>query len=549
MTSRLARSFAALQRRALFALVMAAITVGAAGAASADVLVSNMGQTARSNDVAFTNSFAQGFRTGTNSGGYNLTSVELEVTVTFADGISVTLWSATAGNKPDSEEFTFTNPGSLTAGRRTFTAPANTTLAASTRYFVRIGNQLHGSIEGAAGTGDDSTTTGWTIDDKNYYQTGGSGSWLDAGSCCILKIQVNGSAATTTTNAAPTFTSSDAFDAAENATAAGTVEATDADSGDNVTYEITGGADQAKFSIGSTSGALTFNTAPNYESPTDAASTTPSNAAGNNEYIVAVTATGGTGTRAMTAVQTITVTVTNQEEAGTVALSAAQPVVGTALTATLTDPDDGVTGTTWVWEKSADGQSGWTAINGATAASYTPVTGDVGNYLRATASYTDGHGSGKTAHAVSAAVLASAPVATKPAQVTGLTATANAARTGVVLAWTTPTDGGSAITRHEYQRKGRTGSYGSWTAIATSAAGEANVAGFTVTGLTNSRNYTFKVRAVNAVDNGDASAEASAATVPDAGKLILTTETGRRRNRFIYSASKSRRRRLPCHSL
>ena len=64
MTSRLARSFAALQRRALFALVMAAITVGAAGAASADVLVSNMGQTARSNDNGFGNSFAQGFAPG-----------------------------------------------------------------------------------------------------------------------------------------------------------------------------------------------------------------------------------------------------------------------------------------------------------------------------------------------------------------------------------------------------------------------------------------------------------------------------------------------------
>ena len=363
----------------------------------------------------------------------------------------------------------------------------------------------------------------------NYYQTN-LGSWLDAGQLVkpILQIQVNGSAVGATTNAAPTFTSSDAFDAAENTTAAGTVVATDADSGDNVTYEVTGGADQAKFSIGSTSGALTFNTAPNYESPTDAASTSPSNAAGNNEYIVAVTATGGTGDREMTAVQTITVTVTNEEEAGTVALSAAQPVVGTALTATLTDPDDGVTGTTWVWEKSADGQSGWTTITGATAASYTPVTGDVGNYLRATASYTDGHGSGKDAHAVSAAVLASAPVATKPAQVTGLTATANAARTGVVLAWTTPADGGSPITGHEFQRKGRTGSYGSWTAIATSAAGEANVAGFTVTGLTNSRNYRFKVRAVNTVGNGDASAEASAATVPDAGTLSLSsTESGR----------------------
>ena len=112
---------------------------------------------------------------------------------------------------------------------------------------------------------------------------------------------------------------------------------------------------------------------------------------------------------------------------------------------------------------------------------------------------------------------------TAPEQVTGLTATANDARTGVVLAWTTPADGGSAITKHQYQRKGRTGNYGSWNDIADSAAGEDNVAGFTVTGLTNSRNYRFKVRAVNAVGNGDASDEASAATVPEAGTLSLAT--------------------------
>ena len=37
----------------------------------------------------------------------------------------------------------------------------------------------------------------------------------------------------------------------------------------------------------------------------------------------------------------------------------------------------------------------------ATAATYTPVEEDGANYLQATASYTDGHGSGKTALAVS----------------------------------------------------------------------------------------------------------------------------------------------------
>ena len=108
----------------------------------------------------------------------------------------------------------------------------------------------------------------------------------------------------TTDNVAPAFTSSATFDAAENQTAAGTVLATDDDTDDSVTgYEITGGADQTFFSIGATSGVLTFDAAPNYEDAEDQGT--------NNTYVVDVTATSGTGTREMTATQTITVTVTD----------------------------------------------------------------------------------------------------------------------------------------------------------------------------------------------------------------------------------------------
>ncbi len=139
----------------------------------------------------------------------------------------------------------------------------------------------------------------------------------------------------TTDNVAPAFTSSATFDAAENQTAAGTVLATDDDTDDSVTgYEITGGADQTSFSIGATSGVLTFDAAPNYEDAEDQGT--------NNTYVVDVTATSGTGTREMTATQTITVTVTD------VAEQSAKPdkptlaaVSGstTSLTATWTKPD------------------------------------------------------------------------------------------------------------------------------------------------------------------------------------------------------------------
>ena len=117
-----------------------------------------------------------------------------------------------------------------------------------------------------------------------------------------------------TANNPPSFTSNASFSAAENQTAVGTVVATDDDTDDSVTgYALTGGADQAKFSI-TTGGVLTFKTAPDHENPADVASTTPMNAAGNNEYVVQVTATSGTGGRAKTTSQVITVRVTDVRE-------------------------------------------------------------------------------------------------------------------------------------------------------------------------------------------------------------------------------------------
>ena len=139
----------------------------------------------------------------------------------------------------------------------------------------------------------------------------------------------------TTGNTAPSFTSSATFDAAENQTAVGTVVAADSDADDNITgYAITGGADQALFEIGTTTGELTFDNAPNFEDPEDSGT--------DNTYVVTVEATSGTGTREMTATQTITVTVTDADE------KSAKPdkptlakVTGssTSLTATWTKPD------------------------------------------------------------------------------------------------------------------------------------------------------------------------------------------------------------------
>ena len=90
---------------------------------------------------------------------------------------------------------------------------------------------------------------------------------------------------------------------------------------------------------------------------------------------------------------------------GMVTLSSSRPVVDTALTASLTDSDGGVTGVMWQWASSDAMDGTWTDISGATSDSYTPMAGDAGNYLQATASYADAIGEDKSAMAVTAEVV------------------------------------------------------------------------------------------------------------------------------------------------
>ena len=120
----------------------------------------------------------------------------------------------------------------------------------------------------------------------------------------------------TSANVAPVITLADAVSVAENSTAdIVTVVATDADAGDNITrYGIADGADGDQFSIVADTGVLTFKVAPNYEMPTDVEVTDPPNAAGNNEYVVYVTATSGENARTLTARKTVIITVTDVDE-------------------------------------------------------------------------------------------------------------------------------------------------------------------------------------------------------------------------------------------
>ena len=117
----------------------------------------------------------------------------------------------------------------------------------------------------------------------------------------------------TDTNTSPSITSAAAFTLNEHDAAVGTVVATDGDPEDNVTGFTLDGADGDRFKI-TLAGGLSFAAPPDFEKPEDVRSSSPANDADNNEYIVAVTAASGVGSRRRTAMQTIVVTVQDLDE-------------------------------------------------------------------------------------------------------------------------------------------------------------------------------------------------------------------------------------------
>ena len=171
------------------------------------------------------------------------------------------------------------------------------------------------------------------------------------------------------------------------------VAATDPES-DTLVYGLTG-TDASSFTIDSTSGQLKTSASLDFET--------------DSSYSVNVTvhdgknADGGDDTT-VDATIAVTIFVNNKDEAGTVTLPATF-TGGTAATASVSDADGTVSSPSWRWARGNTATGPFSNISGATSASYTPVAADVGKYLRATVTYTDPQGSGKTASAVSSSAV------------------------------------------------------------------------------------------------------------------------------------------------
>ncbi len=175
---------------------------------------------------------------------------------------------------------------------------------------------------------------------------------------------------------------------------------------DRLTYSLSG-TDAASFSIVSGSGQLRVKDPLDFET--------------KSTYRVTVDVhdgKDGLGNASATIDDSIDVTITvgNEEEPGTVTLTTLTATIQARVevTAVLED-DDGPSSVSWAWARSPNGRTDWVNIPGATAARYTPTLVDAGNFIRSTASYSDGHGQNKTASKVSPRVGDPPPVNSAPA--------------------------------------------------------------------------------------------------------------------------------------
>ena len=142
---------------------------------------------------------AQAFTTGSGTGGYKLTRVDLVMRLASgtAPDKSVSIHADSAG-QPGSILGTLTNPSSLpsTAGEVQFTSPGGIDLAADTTYWVVIDSSTSATNAEYGMTSQDAedanAASGWAIADSASSRTNPDGSSWDSSPTTVLRMALYG---------------------------------------------------------------------------------------------------------------------------------------------------------------------------------------------------------------------------------------------------------------------------------------------------------------------------------------------------------------------
>ncbi|MEO5339744.1 MAG: DUF4347 domain-containing protein [Magnetococcus sp. MYC-9] len=349
-------------------------TAAASDVDSGDTLTYSLGGT---DAASFSINSASGAVTLNSSANYETTtSYSITVTVTDSGGLTASQ-GVTVSVTNVNEAPTFSSGSTASIAENSSTSTVIYTAAASD---VDSGDSVTYSLSGtdAASFSINSSSGAVTLNSSpNYESTSSYSISVVATDSGGLASSQGVTVGVTNVNEAPTFSSGSTASIAENSSTSTVVYtgvAVDVDSGDTLTYSL-GGTDAVSFSINNSSGVVTLNSSPNYES--------------TSSYSITLTATDGSG---LTATQSVTVSVTdvNESPTGSVTLSGTATQGETLTVSNSLADDDGLGTISYQWL--ADG----VAISGATGSSHLLLEAQVGTIITVTASYTDAHGTAES---------------------------------------------------------------------------------------------------------------------------------------------------------
>ena len=168
--------------------------------AQAQTLTTLVSNTDLTPNISSSNAFyAQSFVTGANASGYNISTVKVAFGLTSGTATRVRIKTSNSSNinRPGDLVATLTNPGNLSVGLNTFTAPANTRLDPSTSYWITVNEEIPTRAYPQLTSGDDETgEPGWSIGNgllKRSFETDAWGSQTHS-----VLMEINGTLAVDT---------------------------------------------------------------------------------------------------------------------------------------------------------------------------------------------------------------------------------------------------------------------------------------------------------------------------------------------------------------
>ena len=239
---------------AFLAALLALLAAGPAAAQTEVTLVGNKAETPTA-DLTINATIGQGFSTGSNSAGYTLSRIDMVSNDAESDAFSVALYTTDSNGLPDTQSVALSAPDNFTAGVLSFAAPAGTTLAASTDYsLVFTGASVTNLITLDSITSDgEAGLTGWSI--ANVHSTLSGSTWSNASTGISLRVALKGNAKSPPVFNPTAVTREFAENTAAGENVGDPVSATDADTGDTLSYTL-GGTDAASFDIVEASGQI-----------------------------------------------------------------------------------------------------------------------------------------------------------------------------------------------------------------------------------------------------------------------------------------------------